>query len=539
LLRTIAHLKARQIVGRARFKVLVPKYWSLPAPPRAAWSGCWVEPARRAPSLVGPSTLRLLNTDYDVDALGWDRPDVDRLLRYNAHYFDDLAARDAVLRRDWQLGLFARWIRDNPAPLGTGWEPYPISLRLVNLIKWFEDGVAPGTDWLDSLAGQARRLRQRLEYHLLGNHLFANAKALVFAGAFFSGAEADEWRRTGLGILDDELDEQVLPDGGHFERSPMYHALALEDLLDLVNVARRARLPDLQAPAARWAEAAGRMLGWLRRMSHADGRLALFNDCADGIAPPLAELEGYGARLGVAAPAPAAGVDAMRDSGYVRVERGALTAFIDAAPIGPDYLPGHAHADTLSFELDVRGRRLVVNGGTSVYGTGERRRRERGTAAHSTVAVAGLDSSEVWGGFRVGRRARVSPIAVDGWSVSASHDGYRFLPGAPRHARRFTFAPDSLLVEDRVEPAHPAVARFILAPGVTLGPHSPARWDVDIDGESHGEFRVEKGRARLTHVEHAAEFGRSTRVCVLEVELDSGAAAVRFTMTSDAHPVSH
>ncbi|MFO1266416.1 MAG: heparinase II/III family protein [Rubrivivax sp.] len=113
-------------------------------------------------------------------------------------------------------------------------------MRIVNWIKWFLAGEPAQAPWLASLAVQARWLAQRLEWHLLGNHLFANAKALFFAGLFFEGREADEWLATGARILERELPEQVLDDGGQFERSPMYHALALEDVLDLLNVLRDA-----------------------------------------------------------------------------------------------------------------------------------------------------------------------------------------------------------------------------------------------------------------------------------------------------------
>jgi hypothetical protein len=169
----------------------------------------------------------------------------------------------------------------------------------------------------------------------------------------------------------------------------------------------------------------------------------------------------------------------------------------------------------------------------------ERRQRERGTAAHSTVEVAGLDSSEVWSGFRVGRRARVSPISVDGWSVSASHDGYRFLPGSPRHTRRFAFSPRTVLIEDRLEPVHPAVARYILAPGVTLAPNGAERWAVSTDGTRRGEFVVQQGRGRQSTADHSPAFGRIVPVAVLEIELQAGAATVRFEMTPDAHPLPH
>src|SRR5690606_4780416 len=110
------------------------------------------------------------------------------------------------------------------------------------------------------------------------------------------------------------------------------------------------------------------------------------------------------------------------------------------APVGPDYLPGHAHADTLSFELSLFGQRVLVNSGTSCYGHGSERIRQRGTTAHNTVVVDGADSSEVWSGFRVARRARaINPEVHDhqGLEASCSHDGYHRLPGRVTHHRRW------------------------------------------------------------------------------------------------------
>ena len=80
----------------------------------------------------------------------------------------------------------------------------------------------------------------------MGNHLFANAKALIFSGLFFDGEEAKSWYLKGFNILKRELAEQILPDGGNFELSPMYHIIFLEDLLDLVNIHRafNRELPD-------------------------------------------------------------------------------------------------------------------------------------------------------------------------------------------------------------------------------------------------------------------------------------------------------
>ena len=208
---------------------------------------------------------------------------LEKLWLYQLHYFDDLNAQSAEKRTDWHKLLIERWINENPPCRGNGWESYPISLRIVNWIKWTLAGNELSQDAVSSLAVQVRYLFERLEWHLLGNHLFANAKALVFAGLFFQGEEAAKWLNRGLKILSRQVREQILPDGGHFERSPMYHSIILEDLLDLYNLsvayeqdfpAHWKHLPDT------WKNRIQTMRFWLKAMTHPDGEIALFNDAA-------------------------------------------------------------------------------------------------------------------------------------------------------------------------------------------------------------------------------------------------------------------
>ena len=109
------------------------------------------------------------------------------------------------------------------------------------------------------------------------------------------------------------------------------------------------------------------MLDWLAAMTHPDGRIAFFNDGAFGIAAESADLDAYARRLGLRpGRAPGEGALWLAASGYARLARGDQVALLDMAPVGPDYLPGHAHADTLSFEWSVGEERVVVNGGVSV-----------------------------------------------------------------------------------------------------------------------------------------------------------------------------
>lgn len=529
---TARHLRPVQVYGRAWHRLHTPKPDTRPAPGLRERSGIWHSPVAKHPSMRGPENVVLLNAPGRIaDAADWDRPEQDRLWRYNLHYFDDLTAAAAETRESWHRAFVARWIAENPPGVGTGWEPYPLSLRVVNWCKWVLGGHRPDDAERQSLAVQARFLRRRLEWHLLGNHLFANAKALIFAGTLFEGAEADGWREKGLAILAREMPEQILPDGGHFELSPMYHALILDDLLDLLNLAAAfpGSVPDAQECV--WRAAVVRMRAWLASMTHPDGEIAFFNDCAQGIAPPPAELESYAARLGLTPlPATAGGLTHLPDSGYVRVAGKASVALLDVAQVGPDHLPGHAHADTLSFELSVHGRRLMVNSGTSLYGTGPERQRQRSTAAHSTVEVDGENSSEVWSGFRVARRAR--PIGLElseadgAISVACAHTGYRRLPGRVTHRRDWRFGERSLSVTDRLEGRYgAAVARFFLHPSVK----------AEIDGRQ-GRFIVEDGRAVDWSVKGRAPalvaatwhpaFGISRPTSCLEVRLSGSSATL-------------
>lgn len=533
LWRTLRWLKAAQVVGRLRFRLARPQPDLRPPPPLRAAAGPWITPPAREASLLGPTRMRLLGEEHDLADVGWDDPALPLLWRYNQHYFDDLNAIDADSRRAWHGALIERWLADNPPRRdSTAWAPYPTSLRIVNAVKCHVSGQAATPAWLHSLAIQARWLRRRLEWHLLGNHLFVNAKALVFAGLLFDGVEAEDWLAEGLRLLERELPEQILVDGAQFERSPMYHALALEDVLDLVNLieARAPRASPAQQMVPRLRDRAQAMLAWLRCMRHPGGALARFNDVAEGIAPATDAIVRYAAALGVAAAQPAAdGVRVLQPSGYVRVQREPAVALLDLAPIGPDYLPGHAHADTLSFELSARGHEVIVNRGTSVYGTGPRRQAERGTAAHSTVQIGTHDSSEVWAGFRVGRRARPGPVRIEGWRVDGSHDGYAHLRGSPIHHRRWTFEADALVVEDRIEPParETAVARFHLAPGLALEPGG-AMWRVRAADADLAQIEVLAGAAEAGTTLHALRFGVLVPAATLSVRLDAGRCAVRI-----------
>jgi uncharacterized heparinase superfamily protein len=353
----------------------------------------------------------------------------------------------------------------------------------------------------------------------------ANAKALIFAGSYFQGPEADQWRRIGLSVLSAQLPVQVLSDGGHYELSPMYHSIILEDLLDLVNLRSLNPWLSKNFPVA-LDQFISRMLDWLCAMTHPDGQIAFFNDAAIGVALDPASLTSYALGLGFRPTRRTfAACTLLGDSGYARLHVGDAVVILDVGRVGPDMCPGHCHADTLSFELSLFGQRCVVNAGVSQYGSGPTRDDQRSTASHNTVVVDGKNSSDVWGGFRVGRRARVHGIQledrVQSVALSAWHDGYRNLPGRPIHRRRWRLSAGVLEVVDEVDPAYPAMAHFLLSPNVSAA--SPGS-KLLIAGRSV-QFEVPEETRWKSGTWHP-EFGVSIATRKLEVPLFAGRSRV-------------
>lgn len=448
-LRTVRHLRPVQVAAALQRRL--PRRAIRAAGPVALRRPAgWVEPLSRRRSLFPGPEMWLLNQRIRLtDGASW-QAGFPPLILYNLHYFDDLAAPDGD--EEAQRALIARWLAENPAGRGIGWHAYPASLRLVNWLKWVMAGREPVPGMLDSLATHAAWIAANVETHLMANHVLANAKALLFAGLLLDAPQRATWLRRGLRLLRAEVAEQVLPDGGHFERSPMYHAVVLEDLLDVLNLQREFDFP------------AGAMLEWMLALTHPDGEIAFFNDAAFGVAAPAGELIAYARRLGVPAPSGSPpGATLLQPSGFARLQRGSAVLVADVGSVGPSYQPGHAHAGTLSFELSAGGARLIVNSGTSTYQPGPQRESERATPAHNTVAVAGESSSEVWASFRVGRRARVTERTASGDRLAAAHDGYRHL--GVLHRREWMLHESALVIRDTLTGDQPAEGFLHFAPG--------------------------------------------------------------------------
>lgn len=225
--------------------------------------------------------FRFLNREIDCSST-WFPGDGSALWLYNLHY---CAWLQQVHDSREQDELILDWITNVPPGHSIAWHPYPVSLRICNW-TWFLSSLqsaSSNTVFAESLYSQLQFLSRNLEYDVLGNHLIENAKALVVGGAYFGSQTEIE---LGLKVLREQLAEQVLSDGGHYERSPMYHAIVLADLL-AVGFA----LCSSDHTVPRWLSSVlENMAAFLRGIMEDDGSLPLFNDSADRIAPDPIQL---------------------------------------------------------------------------------------------------------------------------------------------------------------------------------------------------------------------------------------------------------
>jgi hypothetical protein len=422
----------------------------------------------------------------------------DRLWSVTLHYHEwaySLARQAPALF----ITLISDWIKRcdlvQPGALALAWNPYAVATRIG---WWCRCYAALGENfwrehpdfqetYLTSLWRQSDYLSRNVEWDLRANHVIRDGLGLAWAAQFFFATEDSrpkKWNRQATEILRGQIHEQVLPDGGHYERSPMYHLQVMEDLLQAACL-----LPDqyLKEDIREVWKGMADFAAWAR---HPDGEIPLLNDSAlngagktdewlreaAGILkiPQISELR--------------RGLQYFKDTGLVIWRGEPLSLFFDVGPLGPDEQPGHGHADNLTLELSWDKERLFVDPGVYAYDEDARRVLDRSTGSHNTVLVDGIDSSEVWKIFRVGRRAKPRYVEVsafsDGFKARAGHDGYDHLSGKPCHFREIQLEENVFKLTDQVAGSgeHHLSGGFLLAPG----------WEVSVEEKGWKIFKKSK-----------------------------------------------
>ena len=355
---------------------------------------------------------------FKPNQIHWnDEKTFGKLWAYNLNYFEFLNQED--LTQTQGVSLMREYMKY--PNLKTGLEPYPTSLRNINWIKFLNKYQIQNPEIDGFLMAQYLRLLDNLEYHLMGNHLLENAFSLLFGAYYFRN---NQLFKTANKILKTELLEQFLDDGGHFERSPMYHQIMLFRILDCLNLVRN-NAKDV-IPTKEGTEEyiltiyTQKMCNFLQIITFKNGDIPLVNDAARNIAPTKEQLFYYANQLNIKG-----SEIELSQSGYRKFDKSNYELLVDVGNITADYQPGHAHAGTLSFVLYVNQKPFIVDTGTSTYENNKIRQYERSTSAHNTVQIDDFEQSEMWSSFRVGRRAKTTILSENEREIVASHNGYK------------------------------------------------------------------------------------------------------------------
>ena len=354
------------------------------------------------------SNFSLFNQIYDGKELSDENP----LKTYHLNYFDYI--HNFELQKGTEL--IDKWIKENKDTNHISWDPYPISLRVVNWIKFLSINHINNSEIYNSLYQQAFVLYRRREYHLLANHLFKNIVALLFLGFLFNNSK---WINWALKELKKQLQEQLTIDNYHFEFSPTYHAIFTKDLLDIYNLLKNNGDGDPQKFVKELEIIIPNTLYWCEYFSENEQYLKI-NDVNYEGCPTLVELAEYAKLFGISR-------DEKKGNNhhYPILENSNLILMMYCAEHQPSYNPAHSHDDLTSILLWCKKEPILIDTGNYCYDEAKERDYSRSTTAHNCFTVNSENQSEMWKAFRIGRRSKILQKNISENEISCSHNGYK------------------------------------------------------------------------------------------------------------------
>lgn len=404
--------------------------------------------------------IELLHHEEQVDwSICWHEELSTPLWRFNLHYFEYLlplakayldSGEEAYLNK--AKSLIESWISSCPRTKGgAAWDPYTISMRIVNWLAFYDElkgDLEADAGFLTlfnaSLADQFVHLGTCLEVDLLANHYLEDLKALVILACYF---DDEATFKLAYPRLLEQVKEQILPDGMHFELSPMYHKIVLEDLMRAVAALEASGRGESAFREFRLQD----MCDCLYSLERNTKRTPLFNDCGDNVAKSRDALLGCAKSHFCIEPV---FKPVFPDAGYCVLERetdaGLVKVIFDTGNPGPEYAMGHVHCDALSFECFINGEPWIVNCGTYAY-QDESRLEYKKTLSHSTVMVDGEEQHECWAPFRVARfgKGELLKYSSDNVLTIASARFNTFAKSSL--VRTLILSDESLVLEDEIK----------------------------------------------------------------------------------------
>jgi len=354
------------------------------------------------------NSISIFNKNYSL--LSWEAEN--SLKTYHLNYFDYIHNFDSLKG----IELIIEWINDNKDFNHISWDPYPISVRIVNWIQFLSKNRIKNDKIYKSLYQQTFVLYRRREYHLLTNHLFKNIVALLFAGVLFN---EDKWERWAFKELKKQLKEQLTSNNYHFELSPTYHAIFTKDLLDIYNLLKNNKDGNSQKFVNKLKIIIPDTLYWCKYFSENEKYLNI-NDVNYEGCTTLKELNKYAKLLGFDR-----NESNHKNNHYPILENNNLKLMVYCAEHQPSYNPAHSHDDLTSILLWYKNEPILVDTGNYCYDETKERNYSRSTHAHNCFTINGENQSEMWKVFRIGRRSKILQKNISKSRINCSHNGYK------------------------------------------------------------------------------------------------------------------
>lgn len=432
---------------------------------------------------------------------------------------------EADVRDTFQRQLLS-WAASNPIGekryLRRSWIPHSVSLRVVNWSRYaawrsrIDSEAVPGQLY-GEIYKNALFLSNHTEYEIGGNHLIENAIALVIAGVLFENHETG-WIRQGVEILRRAGETQFMTDGGHFERSPMYHIMVLRRYITACDL-----LSGIGRSVRELEETVERALGFLAEISNPVGRIPLLNDSVYREQLEASTCLEYGEIAGFTPREISLTWDG--GSGYRTLGSRAGTLLMDVGEVGPKHLPAHSHNDQLTVLVWVDDAPLLTDTGVYDYAKNSRRQFARSVRAHNTVQYGDIEPIPVGGSYLMGRRTSIETVSESDRTITAKYER-RALAGPTYECRRtVTASSDGWRIRDKVESETEATVtvRYHFHPEINLTEGSRDGYDAHRNGEKLASLRFGNyGNRRRATSPYFSRYGTETRRPMLAVTGSSG-----------------
>lgn len=419
------------------------------------------------PQKIKKNSFKFINIEKDFgEKIDWGfYPEERRLwnFRLNSFVFLEDLLQHSIHNQNSEpihegYRLIVDWIECNKNYDSNIWDPYVVSERLKNWVFFilfdnYKNANINVNLINTTIYKQADYLIKNLEYYLMANHLLMDAKGLIIAGIYID--EKKIYQR-GFELLFDELNEQILPDGAHYERSPSYQLEVIMHLIDVYIFISHIKNEFFKKELEIIIDYLNKMILWLDYIMISDKKFPLVNDASLDYPQNFQDIY-YAAKyiLGEKIDKDMLGLYAKYNikkvafknlnnykkfdldktylfSGYYVKKniRGRYILF-DVGEGGPSYNQGHAHADTFNLLLTEGGIDYFIDSGTYTYSKSLERQRFRSTDAHNTITINNESSSQIWSAFRTGERPNILNVSVKKniiyEEIEASHDGYKRL----------------------------------------------------------------------------------------------------------------